>query len=67
MNEAIELIALIEDASYAYAFRNNYFKYSFVDFLSIFCSFQCLYIIKFERDIVLSSLCDGLDKRGYII
>ena len=40
-------------------------KYSFANFLSIFSSFQCLYIVWFEWDIVLSSLCDVWDKRGY--
>ena len=42
-------------------------KYSFVNFLSIFYSFQCLYIVTFEWDIVLSSSYDGWDKRGYTI
>ena len=34
-------------------------------FESIFSSFQCLYIVRFEWDIVLSSSHDGSDKRGY--
>ena len=33
------------DASDAYVFCNNYFKYSFVNFLSIFSSFQYLNIV----------------------
>ena len=39
---------------------NNYLKYSFVNFLGIFSSFQCIYIVRFESDIVLV-----WDKRGY--
>ena len=52
-------ITLIEDASDAYVFCNNYLKYSFVKFISIFSSFQCLYIVRFESAIVLSSSYDG--------
>ena len=40
-------------------------KCSFVNLLSIFSSFQCLYIVKFEWDIVLSNSHDGWDKHGY--
>ena len=43
----------------------NYLKYSFVNFPSIFSSFKCLYIVRFEWGIVLSSSNDGWDKRGY--
>ena len=50
---------------HAYIFGNNYLKYSFVNFLSIFSSFQCLYIVRFEYDIILSNSYDGWDKRGY--
>ena len=48
-------------------FAITVWKYSFVNFLSIFYSFQCLYIVRFEWDIVLSSSYDGWDKRGYTI
>ena len=40
-------------------------KYSFVKFLNTFSSFQCLYIVRFEWDIVLSSSYDGWNKHGY--
>ena len=40
-------------------------KNSFVNFLSIFSSFQCLCLVRIEWDIVLSSSYDGWDKRGY--
>ena len=40
-------------------------KYSFVNILSIFSSFQCLYKVRFEWDTVLSNSYDGWDKRGY--
>ena len=56
-----------EDASDAYGFSNKYLKYSLVSFLSIFPSFRCLYIVRCEWDIVLSSSYDGWDKRGYIM
>ena len=56
---------MIEDASDAYVFRNNYFEYLFGKFLSIFSSFQCLYAVRFEWDIVLSKSCDGSEKCGY--
>ena len=42
-------------------------KYLFVNFLSIFSLLQCLYIVRFGWDIVLSSSHDGWDKRGYTI
>ena len=57
--------ALIEDTIDAFIFFKNYLKYSFVYFGSIFSSFQCLHIVRFEWDIVLSSSYDGWDKRGY--
>ena len=62
---AIKQIALIEDVSDAYVFCNNYLKYSFVNFFSIFSSFQCSYVVRFEWDIVLSSSYNGWDKREY--
>ena len=40
-------------------------RYPFVNFLSNFSSFQCLYTVTFEWDIVLSSSYDGWDMRGY--
>ena len=40
-------------------------KYSFVNFLSNFSSFQCLYIVRSEWDIVLSSSYDGWDTHGH--
>ena len=40
-------------------------KYSFVNFLSTFSSCQWLCVVRFEWDIVLSSLYDGWGKRGY--
>ena len=43
---------------FAIAIWNIYFK-------KFFSSFQCLYIVRFEWDIVLSSSYDGSDKRGY--
>ena len=46
---------LIEDASDTYVFRDNYLKYSFLNFLSIFSSLQCLYVVRY---IVLSSSYD---------
>ena len=56
---------MIEDANDVYVFCNNYFKYSFVKFQSIFSSFQCLHIVRLEWDIFLSNSYDGWDKRGY--
>ena len=56
---------LIEDASAAYVFCNNYLKYSFVKFLSIFSSFQYLHIVICKWDIGLSSSYDGWNKREY--
>ena len=54
---------------------NEFFKYmvliesvKFVNiysFLSIFSSFQCFHVFRFECDIVLSSSFDRSDKRGY--
>ena len=64
VNEAIKWIAMIKDASDAYIFANRYLKYSFANFPSIFSSCQCLYIDRFERDIVLN---DGWENRGYIM
>ena len=39
---------MIEDAIDAHIFCNNYRKYLFVNFPSIFYSFQCLHIVRFE-------------------
>ena len=55
VNKGIKQIALIEDADDAYVFRKNYLKYSFVNFWSIFSSFQCLYVVRFECDTVFSN------------
>ena len=46
-------------------FAITIWNHSFVNFLSIFSSFQCFYIVRFEWDIVLSSSYDGWDKHGY--
>ena len=40
-------------------------KYSFVNLLSILSLFQCLYIVRSDWDIVLSSSYDEWNKRGY--
>ena len=52
------------NTSDAYVFCNSYLKYSFENFLSIFSLYQCLYIVRFEWDIVFSNSYDGWDKRG---
>ena len=59
VNKSVKYIVLIEDASDTYVFCNNYLKYLFVKFLSIFSSFQCFCMVRFERGIVLSSSYDG--------
>ena len=56
-------MSLIENASDAYVFCNNYLKFFY--FLFWYYSFQCLCIVRFDCDIVLSSSNDGSDKRGY--
>ena len=48
-------------------FAMTIWKYSFVNFLSIFSSFQCLYLVRFEWDIVLSSSYHACDEGGYIM
>ena len=55
----------IEDVSDVSVFSNNYLKYSIVNFLSILSLFQCLYIVRFKWDIVLSSSYEGSDNRWY--
>ena len=65
VNKAIKKIALIENASVAYVFRDNYLKYSLVNFLSIFSSFKCLYVDRSEWNIVSSYSYGGWDKPGY--
>ena len=64
VNKAIKIIVLIEDASDA-----NFFPITFenIYFQSIFSSFQCLYIVRYEWDIVISNSYDGWDERGYTI
>ena len=68
VNKVIKQIALIEDACNAYVFfAITIWKHSFANFLNIFYSFQCLYIVPFEWDILLSSSYDGWHKCGYTI
>ena len=61
MNKAIKKCALIEDISDAYVLRNNYLKYSFVNFLSIFLHFiACIYLELNEISFFLVHMMDQI-------
>ena len=62
VNKTITKIAMIQDGSYAYVFRNDNLKCSFVNFLSIFSLFQCSYIARFTAQKMKFSIKDFFSK-----